>query len=48
MLAWHLGRSTTWDTHDFMAKLNAATGTDRFQPSTDALNASQDFVERVD
>jgi transposase-like protein/IS1 family transposase len=45
VLAWHLGRRNGWDTHDFMAKLAAATGTDRFQLSTDGLNTYPDAVE---
>jgi IS1 family transposase len=44
VLAWHLGRRNTWDTHDFMEKLSAATG-GRFQLSTDGLNTYPDAVE---
>jgi transposase-like protein/IS1 family transposase len=45
ILAWHLGRRTSWDTQDFMEKLAAATATDRFQLSTDGLNTYPDAVE---
>jgi transposase-like protein len=38
VLAWHLGRRDRWDTHDFMAKLDAATA-GRFQLTTDGFNA---------
>ena len=44
VLAWHLGRRNTWDTHDFMEKLSAATA-GRFQLTTDGLNAYPDAVE---
>lgn len=44
MLAWHLGRRNSWDTHDFMEKLSAATA-DRFQLTTDGLNTYPDAVE---
>jgi transposase-like protein/IS1 family transposase len=44
VLAWHLGRRNAWDTHDFMAKLSAAT-TERFQLTTDGFNAYPDAVE---
>jgi hypothetical protein len=36
VLAWHLGRRTRWDAHDFMEKLDAATGAGRFQLTTTA------------
>jgi transposase-like protein/IS1 family transposase len=45
VLAWHLGRRTGWDAHDFMEKLAAATGAGRFQLTTDGLNAYPDAVE---
>jgi transposase-like protein/IS1 family transposase len=45
VLAWHLGRRTGWDAHDFMVKLAAATGAGRFQLTTDGLNAYPDAVE---
>jgi transposase-like protein/IS1 family transposase len=44
VLAWHLGRRNSWDAHDFMVKLSAATG-DGFQLSTDGFNAYSDAVE---
>jgi transposase-like protein/IS1 family transposase len=44
VLAWHLGRRTGWDAHDFMAKLAAATA-GRFQLTTDGFNAYPDAVE---
>ena len=44
MLAWHLGRRNTWDAHDFMAKLSAATA-GNFQLSTDGFNAYPNAVE---
>ncbi len=44
VLAWHLGRRNAWDTHDFMEKLSAATGS-RFQLTTDGLNTYPDSVE---
>lgn len=44
VLAWHLGRRDRWDTHDFMAKLSAATA-GRFQLTTDGFNAYPDAVE---
>jgi transposase-like protein/IS1 family transposase len=44
LLAWHLGRRTKWDAHDFMAKLSVATA-GRFQLSTDGFNAYPDAVE---
>jgi len=44
VLAWHLGRRTGWDAHDFMAKLAAATG-GRFQLTTDGFSAYPDAVE---
>jgi transposase-like protein/IS1 family transposase len=44
VLAWHLGRRTSWDTHDFMAKLSAATA-GGFQLTTDGFNAYPDAVE---
>jgi transposase-like protein/IS1 family transposase len=44
VLAWHLGRRTGWDAHDFMAKLGAATAGD-FQLTTDGFNAYPDAVE---
>jgi len=44
VLAWHLGRRNTWDTHDFMEKLSAATA-GRFQLTTDGLNTYPDSVE---
>ena len=45
VLAWHLGRRTKWDAHDFMEKLAAATGAGRFQLTTDGLNAYPDAVD---
>jgi hypothetical protein len=42
VLAWHLGRRDRWDTHDFMAKLAAATTAERFQLTTDGFNACPD------
>ncbi|HVT17911.1 MAG TPA: hypothetical protein VHQ90_17245 [Thermoanaerobaculia bacterium] len=45
VLAWQLGRRNGWNTHDFMAKLAAATAADRFQLSTDGLNTYPDAVE---
>ena len=42
--SWHLGRRNTWDTHDFMEKLAAATA-GRFQLTTDGLNTYPDSVE---
>jgi IS1 family transposase len=44
VLAWHLGRRTSWDAHDFMEKLSAATA-DRFQLSSDGYNAYPNAVE---
>jgi transposase-like protein/IS1 family transposase len=44
VLAWHLGRRTAFDTHDFMAKLSAATA-GGFQLTTDGFNAYPDAVE---
>ena len=44
VLAWHLGRRNTWDTHDFMEKLSAATA-GRFQVTTDGLKTYPDSVE---
>jgi transposase-like protein/IS1 family transposase len=44
VLAWHLGRRTKWDAHDFMAKLSTATA-GRFQLTTDGFNAYPDAVE---
>src|ERR1700724_4094858 len=44
VLAWHLGRRNTWDTHDFMEKLSAATA-GRFQLTTDGLNTHPESVE---
>jgi transposase-like protein/IS1 family transposase len=44
VLAWHLGRRNSWDTHDFMEKLSAATD-GRFQLTTDGLNTYPDSVE---
>jgi transposase-like protein/IS1 family transposase len=44
VLAWHLGRRTSWDTHDFMEKLSAATA-GGFQLTTDGFNAYPDAVE---
>jgi transposase-like protein/IS1 family transposase len=44
VLAWHLGRRNTWDTHDFMEKLSTATA-GRFQLTTDGLNTYPDSVE---
>jgi transposase-like protein/IS1 family transposase len=44
VLAWHLGRRNSWDTHDFMEKLSAATA-GRFQLTTDGLNTYPDSVE---
>lgn len=44
VLAWHLGRRNTWDTHDFMEKLSAATAGD-FQLTTDGFNAYPNAVE---
>jgi IS1 family transposase len=35
VLAWHMGKRSTPDTIDFMAKLRRATADDRFQLSTD-------------
>jgi transposase-like protein/IS1 family transposase len=44
VLAFHLGRRDSWDTHDFMGKLKlAAAG--QFQLSTDGFNAYPDAVE---
>lgn len=45
VLAWHLGRRTGWDAHDFMEKLAAATTAGRFQLTTDGLNVYPDAVE---
>jgi transposase-like protein/IS1 family transposase len=45
VLAWHLGRRTKWDAHDFMEKLSAATTADRFQLTSDGFNAYPDAVE---
>ena len=42
--AWHLGRRTKWDAHDFMEKLSAATA-ERFQLTTDGFNAYPDAVD---
>ncbi|HXO29946.1 MAG TPA: IS1 family transposase [Thermoanaerobaculia bacterium] len=51
VLAWHLGRRNTWDTHDFMEKLSAATA-GRFQLTTDGLTypdaVEYNFGSRVD
>jgi IS1 family transposase len=44
VLAWHLGRRNSWDTHDFMEKLSAATA-GKFQLTTDGFNAYPDAVE---
>jgi hypothetical protein len=44
VLAWHLGRRTKWDAHDFMEKLSAATAK-RFQLTTDGFNAYPDAVD---
>jgi transposase-like protein/IS1 family transposase len=44
VLAWHLGRRTRWDAHDFAEKLSRATA-GRFQLSTDGFNAYPDAVE---
>lgn len=44
ILAWHLGRRTRWDAHDFAEKLSHATA-GRFQLSTDGFNAYPDAVE---
>lgn len=44
VLAWHLGKRTGHDAHDFMEKLSAATG-GRFQLTTDGFNAYPDAVE---
>jgi transposase-like protein/IS1 family transposase len=44
VLAWHLGRRTSWDAHDFMAKLSAATA-GGFQLTTDGYNAYPNAVE---
>ncbi len=44
VLAFHLGRRDSWDTHDFMGKLKlAAAG--QFQLSTDGFNAYPEAVE---
>jgi IS1 family transposase len=44
ILAWHLGRRTSWDAHDFMEKLARATA-GRFQLNTDGFNAYPASVE---
>jgi transposase-like protein/IS1 family transposase len=44
VLAWHLGRRNSWDTHDFMEKLSAAKA-GSFQLTTDGLNPYPDSVE---
>jgi transposase-like protein/IS1 family transposase len=44
ILAWHLGRRNTWDAHDFIVKLSAATA-GSFQLSTDGFNAYPNAVE---
>jgi transposase-like protein/IS1 family transposase len=44
ILAWHLGRRNTWDAHDFVAKLSAATA-GHYQLSTDGFNAYPNAVE---
>ncbi len=44
VLAWHLGRRNSWDAHDFIEKLSAATAGD-FQLSTDGFNGYANAVE---
>jgi transposase-like protein len=44
VLAWHLGRRNSWDTHDFIEKLSAAT-TGLFHLSRYILNTYPDAVE---
>jgi IS1 family transposase/transposase-like protein len=44
VLAWHLGRRNTWDCHDFIVKLAAATAGE-CQISTDAFNAYPNAIE---
>jgi transposase-like protein/IS1 family transposase len=44
VLAWHLGRRNSWDAHDFIVKLGAATAGD-FQLSTDGFNGYPNAVE---
>jgi transposase-like protein/IS1 family transposase len=45
VLAWHLGRRTSRDTDYFMEKLSTATGTGRFQLTTDGFNAYPNAVD---
>lgn len=44
LLAHHVGRRTLEDAHMFAAKLSAAVGSDRFQISTDGLDAYPDAL----
>ena len=44
ILSWHLGRRNTWDCHDFIVKLAAATS-GQCQISTDAFNAYPNAIE---
>jgi transposase-like protein/IS1 family transposase len=44
VLAWHLGRRDSWDTHDFMGKLKLAAAGE-FQLTTDGFNAYPEAVE---
>ena len=53
LLAHHVGRRTSEDAHMFAAKLSAAVGSDRFQISTDSLEAypaalEASFGSRID
>jgi transposase-like protein/IS1 family transposase len=44
ILAWHLGRRTSWDAHDFAEKLSRATD-GRFQITTDGFSAYENAIE---
>jgi IS1 family transposase len=46
LLAHHVGRRTSEDAHMFAAKLSAAVGSDRFQISTDGLDAYPAALEQ--
>lgn len=44
VLAWHLGKRNSWDSHDFVEKLSTATA-GNFQLSTDGFNGYPNAVE---
>jgi len=44
VLAWHLGRRSTWDANDFVEKLSRAHGGE-LQLSTDGFNACPNTVD---